>query len=80
MSLIPFIPRPIGSGDIAMSLASAAVCPSICLSINIFIPLYTSYRSEYFDDTSQLCRTGHDVVSRTKMKALALILFELSSL
>ena len=33
---------------------------------------------EYFDDTSQLCRTGHDDVSRTKIRALALILFELS--
>ena len=30
--------------------------------------------------TSQLCRIGHDDVSRTKMGALALILFELSPL
>ena len=33
---------------------------------------------EYFDDTSQLCKAGHDDVSRTKMRALTLIFFELS--
>ena len=38
------------------------------------------YRLEYFDDTLQLCRTGHDDVSRTKMRDLALLLFELSPL
>ena len=31
------------------------------------------YPLEYFDDTSQLCRTGHDNVSRTKMRALAFL-------
>ena len=34
----------------------------------------------YFDETLQLCRTGHDNVSHTKMRALTLILFELSPL
>ena len=28
---------------------------------------------EYFDDISQLCRTGHDNVSRTRMTTLAFI-------
>ena len=35
------------------------------------------YALEYFDDTSQLCRTGHDDVSRTRMTTLAFILSEL---
>ena len=67
-----FIPRPKGSGDIAMSLVSVH-----CLSVNIF---ESAPKLEYFDDTSQLCRTGHDDVSHTKMRALTLILFELSPL
>ena len=61
-----FITRPKGSGDIAMSLAS--VRPFLVRSI-------IENRMEYFDDISQLCRTGHDDVSRTKIRALALILF-----
>ena len=56
-----FFTRPKGSGDIATS--------------DVSCPLYNFNRSEYFDDTSQFCRTGHDDVSRTKMRALALILF-----
>ena len=32
---------------------------------------------EYNHDTSQLCRTGHDDVSRTRMTTLAFILSEL---
>ena len=35
---------------------------------------------EIFDYTSELCLTGHDGVSRTKMRALALLLFEFSPL
>ena len=35
------------------------------------------YTLEYFDDTSQLCRTGHDDVSHTRMTTLAFILSEL---
>ena len=53
-----------GSGDIVMSLALVSA-------------QYFEYHLEYFDDTSQLCRTGHDDVSRTKMRAHPLILFEL---
>ena len=32
---------------------------------------------EYFDDTSLLCRTGHDDMSHTRMATLAVILSEL---
>ena len=37
-------------------------------------------RLEYFDDISQLCRTCHDGVSRTRMTTLAFIIFQLFSL
>ena len=74
-------PRPEGSGDIAMSLASVSrlsVRPYVRLSVNIFVSAQSLlYRVEYFDDTSQLCRVGHNDVSRIEMRALALILFEL---
>ena len=44
--------------DIVMSLES------VCLSINILVSaLELEYSLEYFDDTSHLCRTGHDTVS-----------------
>ena len=65
-----FIPRPKGSGDIAMSLGVRR--PSVRLSrprpsVNTFLSaLYHEYPLEYFHDTSQLCRTGHDNVSRTR--------------
>ena len=35
------------------------------------------YPLEYNHDTSKLCRTGHDDVSRTRMTTLAFILSEL---
>ena len=35
------------------------------------------YHLEYNHDISQLCRTGHDDVSRTRMTTLAFILSEL---
>ena len=38
------------------------------------------YRLEYHDAISQLCRTGHDDVSRTRLTTLIFILSELSSL
>ena len=38
------------------------------------------YPLEYNSDTSQLCRTGHDDVSRTRMTTLAFTLSELFSL
>ena len=41
---------------------------------------YLENRLEYNHDTSQLCRTGHDDVSHTKMTTLIFILSELSSL
>ena len=65
-----------------MSLASVrrlSVCPSICprpssvclsirLSVNIFLSAQKlEYLLEYFDDTSQLCRTGHDDVEQVMM-------------
>ena len=37
--------------------------------------LYLENRLEYFDDTSQLCRTDHDNVLPTKIRVLALIVF-----
>ena len=56
-----------------MSLAS--VRPSVSC------PLYNLKTVfEYLDVTSQLCRTGHDDVSRTKMRAFTLLLFEFSPL
>ena len=62
-----------------MSLAS--VHPSVCTSVNIFVSaLELENRLEYFDDTSQLGRTGHDDVLRIRMSALTSILFELSPL
>ena len=46
-----------------------------------FVPaLLLEYPLEYNHDTSQLCRTGHDDVSRTRMTTLIFILSELSSL
>ena len=56
--------------------------PGIRLSsVNIFESSpKLEHRLEYFDDTSQLCRTGHDDMLHTKMGALTLILFELSPL
>ena len=64
-----------------MSLTSVrlSVRPTIRPSVNIFVPdLLLEYRLEYFNDTSQLCRTGHANVSRTKTRALSLILYVLS--
>ena len=62
-----------------MSLAS--VHPFIWPSVNIFLSsLKLENGLEYFDDTSQLCRSGHDDVSRTRMSAHTLMLFELSPL
>ena len=59
----------------------SSVRPSLHPSVNILVSAqYLDYPLEYFDDTSQLCRTGHDNVSHTKMRALALLLFELSPL
>ena len=41
--------------------------PGVRPSVNNFVSaLYLENRSEYFNDTLQLCRTGHDNVSRTK--------------
>ena len=67
--LLIFIPQPKGSGDIVMSLAS--VRPSI----RSLSALELENHLEYIDDTSQLCRTDHDNVSCTKIRALALIFF-----
>ena len=39
--------------------------------------LYFEYPLEYNNDTSQLYRTGHDDVSRTRMTTLAFILSDL---
>ena len=52
-----------------MSLASIRR-PSVHPSVNIFVSAqYREYCLEYFDDTSQLCRTGHDDVAHTKMRS-----------
>ena len=42
--------------------------------------LQLEYPLEYNHDTTQLCRTGHDDMSRTRTTALSFILFELFSL
>ena len=47
---------------------------------NFVSALYLEYPVEYNHDTSQLCRTGHYDVSRTRMTTLAFILFELLAL
>ena len=44
---------------------------------NVVSAQYLKYPLEYNHDTSQLCRTGHDDVSRTRMTTLAFILSEL---
>ena len=49
---------------------------SVRPSVNIFVSaLLLEYRLEYFDDTSQLRRTGHDDVSYTKLRALTFYTF-----
>ena len=47
------------------------------LRCNFVSALYLEYPLEYSHDTSQLCRTGHDNVSPTRMTTLAFILSEL---
>ena len=52
------------------------------LSFNAFLCILTSalllnYPQEYHNDTSKLCRTGHDNVSRTRMRSLVFILSKL---
>ena len=42
--------------------------------------LKLEYPLEYNHDTSQLCKTDHDDVSRTRMTALAFILYAISCL
>ena len=44
---------------------------------NFVSALQLEYPLEYNHDTSQLCRTGHDDVSRTRMTVLAFIVSEL---
>ena len=44
---------------------------------NFVSALSLKYSLVYYHDTLQLCRTGHDDVSHTKMTTLACILFEL---
>ena len=67
------IPRPNGSGDIAMSLASVrhlSVRPSVTFSC----PLNNLNTVWNILMILQLCRTGHNDVSRTKIRALASLL------
>ena len=53
----------------------------LMVSDEISCPLHNlKNRLEYNRDTSQLCRTGHDDVSRTRMTTLIFIHAELSSL
>ena len=49
-------------------------------SCNFVSALYLKYPLEYNHDTSQLCRTGYDNVSRTRITTLAFILSELFAL
>ena len=51
--------------------------PLDCFRCNFMSALYLEYPLEYNHDTSQLCRTGHEDVSYTKMTTLAFILSEL---
>ena len=44
---------------------------------NFVLALQLEYPLRYNHDTSQLCRTGHDNVSHTRMTTLAFILSEL---
>ena len=53
-----------------------AVKPKTNQSTNLSA-LYLKCPMEFNHDTSQLCRTGHDDVSRTRMTTLAFILSEL---
>ena len=73
--IVIIIPRSKGSGNIAMSLGSVRRL-SVPPSVNLFVSAQLlEYRSEYFDDTSQLCRTGHDDVSCTKNERSRFITF-----
>ena len=46
----------------------------VCPSVNIFVSAqWLEYCLKYFDDTSQLCRSGHDDMSHIKIRALALL-------
>ena len=46
-----------------------------CFRCNLVSALQLEYPLEYNHDTSQLCRTGHDDVSRTRMTTFAFIRF-----
>ena len=48
-----------------------------CFRCNLVSAPSLEYPLIYYHDTSQLCRTGLDNVSRTKMTTLAFILFKL---
>ena len=56
------------------------ICPSVRLPVNIFCLLHNLNSVWNILMILQLCRTGHDDVLHTKMRAVALILFELSPL
>ena len=49
----------------------------LIVSDAISCPLQLKKRLEYNHDTSQLCRTGHEDMSRTRMITFAFILSEL---
>ena len=53
------------------------LCPLDGFSCNFVSAPYFEYPLGYNHDTSQLCRTRHDDVSRTRVKTLAFILSEL---
>ena len=57
--------------------AEIKMSPLRCFLCIFVSALLLEYPSEYNHDTSQLCRTGHDDMSRTRMTTLAFILSEL---
>ena len=57
-----------------LALVLSGLLPLDHLRCNFLSALYLEYPLEYNHDTSQLCRSGHDDVSHTKMTTLAFIL------
>ena len=53
------------------------VIPPLMFCYVYLCPLFNLNTLEIKHDTSQLCRTGHDNVSRTRMTTFAFILSEL---
>ena len=60
-------PQNAGLVDVKKDLNSKRSKGIFVRVVNVFVSAqYLEYRLEYFDDTSELCRIGHDDLSRIK--------------